>query len=475
MLQVRTDRKNCCSTPTSWRVPTTTWTSGPGPCRRTRTCWRTPSTCHGDEYYELRFRDLTTGAELDDVISRCAPLGTWSADSSTFFYVVHDDLWRQHQVWRHRLGTPVSSDVLVVEDPDGQFELDVTTSRTGDLVVISSENRNTSEVWVVDAHAPDSPARSVGGRRPRGRVPGRARAVRRRHRRAAPRDRRRRDGVPPRALPGAPPGRPGLDGLAAAASRGPGRAVAAGVDAFAGHVVLTSRADGRNRLRILALDDLTGDGIVVGPAFGDLVAGAVGGEERRGRRRLGHRGRRVLPPAAGLVVAVPGDGGADRAAPQGGAGLRHGGVRRRAALLPVGRRSRGAGNDPAAPRHPARRDRPRVSCTPTAPTRRSTRTRSGTRRSRRCSIAASSTCTRTCAAAARAAAGGGSTGGWSTSSTPSTTTSPSRTASPRPGSWTGRGSRPAACRRAGCSRARSSRSARTAGGPSWRRCRSSTC
>ena len=37
------------------------------------------------------------------------------------------------------------------------------------------------------------------------------------------------------------------------------------VDAYAGHVVLTSRAGGRNQLRILPLDDLTGEGIVVGP------------------------------------------------------------------------------------------------------------------------------------------------------------------------------------------------------------------
>ena len=37
------------------------------------------------------------------------------------------------------------------------------------------------------------------------------------------------------------------------------------VDAFAGHVVLTSRAGGRNQLRILPLDDLAGEGIVVGP------------------------------------------------------------------------------------------------------------------------------------------------------------------------------------------------------------------
>ncbi len=227
----------------------------------------------GDEYYELRFRDLETGAELDDVLPRCAPTGTWSGDSSTFFYVLHDELWRQHQVWRHRLGTPSADDVLVMEDPDGQFEMDVTTSRTGDLVVVSSENRDTSEVWVVDAHAPDSPARSVGGRR-RG-VEYQAEHVRyadgsdelllvtddgagefRLARCPVPRD---TDQDSSSWLPVRP--------------EHPDERLHR-ADAYRGHVVLTSRAGGRTQLRILALGDLTGDGIVVRPVsdISSLVA-----------------------------------------------------------------------------------------------------------------------------------------------------------------------------------------------------------
>ncbi len=146
---------------------------------------------------------------------RAAPGGAWSADSAYFFYLVHDELWRQHQVWRHRLGTPASADELVLEEPDGQFELEVEASRTGDLVVIWSENRDTSEVWVVDAADPTSAPRSVGGRR-RG-VEYHAEHV------------RHPDGsdelllvtndgahrVPAGALPGAALGRPGLHGLGA--------------------------------------------------------------------------------------------------------------------------------------------------------------------------------------------------------------------------------------------------------------------
>ena len=120
----------------------------------------------GEEVYELRFRDLRTGADLDEVVPRSYYGGAWSADSTWFFYTVHDEAYRPHQVWRHRIGTPVSDDVLVLEEPDERFDLNVRASRSGDVVLLLSESRDTGESWAVDAHAPDSPARSVGGRRP---------------------------------------------------------------------------------------------------------------------------------------------------------------------------------------------------------------------------------------------------------------------------------------------------------------------
>ncbi len=218
----------------------------------------------GDEVYELRFRDLRSGTDLPDLVPRAAPGGAWSADSAYFFYLVHDDLWRQHQVWRHRLGTPAAEDELVLEEPDGQFELEVEASRTGDLMVIWSENRDTSEVWVVDATDPTSAPLSVGGRR-RG-VEYRAEHVR--HPGGtdelllvtnddATEYRLARCPVPRTVDQDATAWRP-------VRPENPAERLER-ADAFAGHVVLTSRAGGRNQLRILPLDDLTTEGIVVTP------------------------------------------------------------------------------------------------------------------------------------------------------------------------------------------------------------------
>ena len=92
--------------------------------------------------------------------------GAWSADSQWFFYTVHDQAYRPFQVWRHRIGTPVADDVLVLEEPDERFDLNVRATRSGGAILVLSESRDTGETWAIDATAPESAPRSVGGRRP---------------------------------------------------------------------------------------------------------------------------------------------------------------------------------------------------------------------------------------------------------------------------------------------------------------------
>jgi len=119
----------------------------------------------GDEVFSLRFRDLDSGEDLTDRVEHSYYGGAWAADSRTFFYTVHDDVYRPYQVWRHTIGTPVSDDVCVYQDPDEQFEVMVRACRSGDVIVAWSQSRDTSEVWLIDAHDPTSPARCVEPRR----------------------------------------------------------------------------------------------------------------------------------------------------------------------------------------------------------------------------------------------------------------------------------------------------------------------
>ena len=67
----------------------------------------------GGELYQLRIRDLASGADLAERIDGTYYGLAWSADSCSLLYVVTDAQYRPHEAWRHRLGTEPDRDVPV--------------------------------------------------------------------------------------------------------------------------------------------------------------------------------------------------------------------------------------------------------------------------------------------------------------------------------------------------------------------------
>ncbi|HVQ88153.1 MAG TPA: prolyl oligopeptidase family serine peptidase [Actinomycetes bacterium] len=120
----------------------------------------------GDEVYELRFRNLTTGADVAQAVVHTYYGGGWAADSRTFFYVVHDEAYRPYQVWRHSVGTPTGDNTLVFEETDPQYDVNVWSDRAGDYIVLHTANRNTTEVRLISSRNPQEPPRIVAPRRP---------------------------------------------------------------------------------------------------------------------------------------------------------------------------------------------------------------------------------------------------------------------------------------------------------------------
>ena len=109
---------------------------------------------NGSEFFTLRIKDLETGQPLDDVIERCSGGFTWAADHKTLFYTVLDDNHRPCKVLRHRIGTDAADDVLVYEEPDAGFFLNVAITESRRFVVIDAHDHVTSEVRLIDADRP---------------------------------------------------------------------------------------------------------------------------------------------------------------------------------------------------------------------------------------------------------------------------------------------------------------------------------
>lgn len=107
----------------------------------------------GNERYDFRVRDLTTGEDLPD---RLTSLGgaCLTPDGRWVFTVEVDDAWRPCAIWRHRVGTDQSADVEVYRERDERFWISVGMSFDESLIVISVDSKTTSEMWTLDVHDP---------------------------------------------------------------------------------------------------------------------------------------------------------------------------------------------------------------------------------------------------------------------------------------------------------------------------------
>ncbi|MCP1727763.1 oligopeptidase B [Natronospira proteinivora] len=119
----------------------------------------------GSEYYTLRVRDTETGQDLPDVIESTDGGVVWAADSKSFFYVERDDNQRPKRVKQHYLGQDPADDRIVFDEPDdGQF-VSVSETQSGDYILISSGNHDSSETRFIPATQPDAEPQLIAPRK----------------------------------------------------------------------------------------------------------------------------------------------------------------------------------------------------------------------------------------------------------------------------------------------------------------------
>ncbi|MCB0792397.1 MAG: S9 family peptidase [Flavobacteriales bacterium] len=107
----------------------------------------------GRRRYEIRFRDLSTGVDLPDVIRRTSGGCAW-ADDRTVFYARKDRTLRDHKIFRHIIGTDPGTDVQVFHERDTAFGCDVFRSRSNEYVIITTESTLTTEHWILPVKDP---------------------------------------------------------------------------------------------------------------------------------------------------------------------------------------------------------------------------------------------------------------------------------------------------------------------------------
>ena len=120
----------------------------------------------GYEDFELRVKDLRTGAWYPERIKKLSWGLAWGSDNRTLFYQTPDSAKRGDRVWRHVMGTPTTQDVSVYHDDDVLFNVNVSRSRSGEWILISSTSFTSSEFHVIPAATPSAAPRVIAPRRP---------------------------------------------------------------------------------------------------------------------------------------------------------------------------------------------------------------------------------------------------------------------------------------------------------------------
>lgn len=96
----------------------------------------------------LGVKDLRSGRILEYIPTALS--AEWSADAKSFYYTVPDEQNRPFVVKKHVLGTDWEKDVVIHSENDGAFYVELTISKDKKYMLINSNSKTTSEIYVID-------------------------------------------------------------------------------------------------------------------------------------------------------------------------------------------------------------------------------------------------------------------------------------------------------------------------------------
>ncbi|MCC7460259.1 MAG: S9 family peptidase [Proteobacteria bacterium] len=103
----------------------------------------------GSEKYALIIQDIATGKTIDDSVKDMTGDFEWGNDQ-TLYYTLLDSTHRPDRVHMHKIGQPVSQDVLLYQDNNLSYFVGLSKSKSDRFIFIGSGSKITTEVSFID-------------------------------------------------------------------------------------------------------------------------------------------------------------------------------------------------------------------------------------------------------------------------------------------------------------------------------------
>ncbi len=110
----------------------------------------------GRRIYTVQIKNLITGEIFADTIENTSGDSTWANDNQTLFYTRQDEkTLRSDKVFKHKLNTDATNDILVYFEKDDTYSVEVTKEKSKKYIVISSSSTMTTEFRTLLADNPE--------------------------------------------------------------------------------------------------------------------------------------------------------------------------------------------------------------------------------------------------------------------------------------------------------------------------------
>ncbi|EKT4497771.1 S9 family peptidase [Flavobacterium psychrophilum] len=110
----------------------------------------------GRRIYTIEIKNLETNKILSDKIENTSGSAVWANDNFTIFYSTQDSVTlRSDKIFKHKLGSNSSEDVLVYFEKDETYNVDIAKSKSKKYLAIESGSTLTTEYQILEADNPD--------------------------------------------------------------------------------------------------------------------------------------------------------------------------------------------------------------------------------------------------------------------------------------------------------------------------------